>query len=417
MILRKKNIIVFVCFFFAVSCLSACSFKSEKKVQEKEDSLKTVKGEQKQKNSFTEEELFAEYLEKDVSDFFQIQGTITPKSVYENGVGIYHIKLYGTAKGEQRMTVPIKRAASAFPDIEPDWENLDKISDTVVTLPFQEIGSERTGKMVSGEEYFEFLYGSYDDMIPYKNSIIRWNVNVLKKEKKDLSFLSMEEAAGKVKDMIKNLTDTEVSENYTGQSFPEKPAETIGEYYEIEEKRRNDFAGSFYYFLFYFSREGIKLDDLIFQFSKEDGVSYPKSVNIDEKENTIYVRGEGPIQAIYTEDGLIYLQMPELVEPLKLYETVQVLSLEDMAEKLDAYFASQLGIPKVTVTTMELRYDTAVSEPDENGKAVEIIKPYWVVEYYDERTVTNLGYQYQGWKKAVFDAQTGEFLKYASVVE
>lgn len=394
--------------------LSACSFKSEKKVP-KEDSLETVKEEQEQKNGFTEEELSAEYLKKDVSDFFQIRGTITPKSVYEDGVGIYRITLYGTAKGEQRMTVPIKRAASAFPDIKPDWKNLDKVSDTAAALSFQEKGSERTGKMVSGEEYFEFLYGSHQDTIPYKNSIVRWNVNVPQKEAKDLSFLSMEEAAGKVRDIIKDLTDAEISESYTGQSFPEKPAEIIGEYYEIEEERRNDFAGSFYYFLFYFSKEGIKLDDLVFQFPKED-VSYPKSVNINEKENTVYVRGEGPIQAIYTEDGLIYLQLPEVVEPLKLYETVQVLSLEDMAEKLDAYFASQLGIPKVTVTTMELRYDTAVSEPDENGKAVEIIKPYWVVEYYDERTVTNLGYQYQGWKKAVFDAQTGEFLKYASSV-
>lgn len=416
MILKKGSIIVLACFFFAIS-LSACSFKSEKKLQEKEDSLETIKEEQEQKNGFTEEDLSAEYLEKDVSDFFQIRGTITPKSAYENGVGIYRIKLYGTAKGEQRMTVPIKRAASAFPGIEPDWGNLDKTSDTVVTLPFQETGSERTGKMVSGEEYFEFLYGSHQDINPYKNSIIMWNVNVPQKEKEDLSFLGMEKAAGKVKDMIKALTDAEVSEDYTGQSFPEKPAETIGEYYEIEEKRRNDFAGSFYYFLFYFSKEGIKLDDLIFLFPKEDGVSYPKSVYIDEKENTINVRGEGYIEAIYTEDGLIYLYLPELVEPLKLYETVQVLSLEDMTEELDAYFASQLGIPKATVTTMELRYDTAVSEPDKNGKAVEIIKPYWVVEYYDERTVTNLGYQYEGWKKAVFDAQTGEFLKYASVVE
>jgi len=412
MIVRKESIIVFTCFFFAIS-LSACSFKSEQKVQE--DPLQTVKEEQEQKYGFTEEELSAKYLEKDVSDFFQIQGTITPKSVYENGVGIYRIKLYGTPNGEQRMTVPIKRAASAFPNIEPDWENLDKLRDTAVTLPFQETGSERTGQMVSTETYFDFTYGSHKDIYPYRSSALMWNNFVPQKEKEDLSFLGMEEAAGKVKDIIKALTDAEVSEDYTGQSFPEKPDEIIGEYCELSENdKRVGFAGNFYYFRFYFSKDGIKLDDLVFMFPKEDGVSYPKSA-LEEKDNMIYVEGERSIEAIYTKDGLIYLNLQEVVETLKLYETVQVLSMEEMAEKLDTYFASQLGMPKTTVTTMEIRYDTAVSEPDENGKVVEIIKPYWVVEYYDNRLVSNLGYKYQGRRKAVFDAQTGEFLQYATM--
>jgi len=414
MIVRKESILIFTCFFFAIS-LSACSFKSEQKVQE--DPLQTVKEEQEQKNGFTEEELSAEYLEKDVSDFFQIQGTITPKSVYEDGVGIYRIKVYGTLNGEQRMTVPIERAASAFPNIEPDWEHLDKLRDTVVTLPFQETGSERTGQMVSGEEYFQFLYGSYEDFNPYKHSIIAWNAHVPQKEKKDLSFLGMKEAAEKVKDIIKALTDAEIAEDYTGQSFPEKPDEIIGEYDELSKAdRRVGFAGNFYYFLFYFSKDGIKLDDLVYLFPREDGVSYPKTVVIEEEKNMIYLNGERPIQVIYTKDGLIYLDLQEAVEPLELYETVQVLSMEEMAEKLDTYFASQLGMPKTTVTTMELRYDTAVSEPDENGKTVEIIKPYWVVEYYDKRIVSNQSYKYQGGYKAVFDAQTGEFLQYSSIV-
>jgi len=423
-ILWKKSIVFAACFFFILN-LSACSFKSEKQVQKEsgseqssepssaknakkeQDSLENVKEEQEQKNGFTEEELSAEYLEKDVSDYFEIKGVVTPKSVYEDGVGIYRVKIY-----RDRMIVPIKRAASAFPGIEPDWESLEKDGSTWAELPFHETGGKRTGMISSGSSFCRFLYGSFDDVTPYKNTVFMWNNYVPQKEKEDLPFLGMKEAVGEVMDVVKALTDSEVSESYTAQSFPETSGKIISEYFEMPEEEQEDYPGSFYYFLFYLSKDGIKLDTLVDSFPKEDGVSYPKGVFILEN-NEINVIGDYAIQAIYTEEGLEYLKLKDVVEPLELYETMQVLSLEEMAEKLDSYFASKLGMPKTTVTEMELRYDTAVSEPDENGKAVTIIKPYWVVMYFDGRLADEgMGYEhkYKGWRKEVFDAQTGEFL-------
>lgn len=409
---RLFFLMILICMVF-----TGCSGNQTVKKQKKNNENSKIQSDATEYESITEKELESEYLNKNMSETLSVAASITPLRLYKNGINVYIVDLFGTANGSKKYTAPVKKTAKRMEKllgISAEWDKMDKIRKYCTILPFSDV--EQGGKMIFTDEYFQFQFGNNELYESYKNIVIRWNKFVPKQEKDNLAFIDMEDAETEIREVISGVTNTEISNQSFGESFHGNSIDVLGEYYAVSQDLQNhpnfyaDDKNGFYYFNFYLSQDGIKIDDFLGDFYVDEDISYPETVYIGN-DGMGTLLGQARIEAIYTSNGLLYLNIPEVIEISDIYNTVEVISINELIEKIEEYFASQLGMPKIEISRMELMYDTGISDTIKDKEAKVILKPYWIVEYFDKREVSDKNWKYKGWEKLIFDAATGELVK------
>lgn len=216
-------------------------------------------------------------------------------------------------------------------------------------------------------------------------------------KEESFSFAACDEVERKIRTLVEQITGRKLAEESYCIPITEERYHTVMKA-EKEDEADFPYSGEYYVVLMHFDIDGFPWKQMDIPMMEENGMELSDDIVLQEGQ--LFAREEWRQVAAYNADGLISLELDSFWYQGATYkEKEKVCTVEDILERTKTYFEDVLLKEPVTIYNISIAYSSYFTEPEE-GVIKNVVRPFWVVTYWDGEQGTKL----------VFDAYSGKYL-------
>ncbi len=387
------------------------------------------------RNQLTDDELEMEQIELQLAETVKLNGTITPRDKYDDGLNLYYVNYDETltielsheewdslvmAKIEEVVKLIENDSLGKFnmDELEVYTEYKNEYPHSLAVIPYDDI--DVTTKQIFADFVIKNDKSVYLSSLTFDNFDSEYGEGTSTEENiaddirsctpnfsaDSLDFGS--ETTGDIfyRTFIEELTGHKLSEKHicvpvSRESFEEMKKHHLGEYDTAAPEEE-------YYTYFYYGQ----IDDFTAKYlswsANKEGLGEIDN-NIAVEGSYISLSGMLPSQVSYDADGIRAMRIAEMYDVDDIYkESVPVVDINEILKKATKYMEGNYSSKSIEIINIELCYGQNITDGTD-GPVKRIWSPFWVVEHAVRPVYTTTCETVY----IMYDAITGERITYA----